>query len=414
MSDLGPACTGRSQLISREALSLSVLEHVNRVRMQPAKYAEHLRQRLAGCYNGKLFSPPWRLDGDSVKTSEGEAALVSLVAELERTPPLPMLQSSTALEWAAQVRGNFSREVHSGSAPDHARARCGGHMHKHIPHSTFHMHMHMHMHIPRERCTRAARGSQAAIPSSTHAHAHMLMHMLMHVPLQAMGQQIARGVSSAQVPPIETRLADHGTWSGVSGEAVIFGMHQPEEIATMLLLCDGEPTRKNRSFVLNAEVRFGAYVSSDVADHPSKVVGVLSLLSDFHPRLDGEHAAEFEGPIDARSNPMPLEVRANLQGPSGLALWHIPKAWRTLAAPESACGWDWQDPCHRSLALALHPPLPQVRRILEAIPSSAVVDKATAALHRGEKIQLVYREGYAQLTIVDRAQAEQRFACKWQ
>ena len=64
---------------------------------------------------------------------------------------------------------------------------------------------------------------------------------------------------SSQSPrtTLEDRLVAVGTWAGLAGEAVVThpDAHIPEAVVTRLLLCDGEPGRRNRRFILHPDVR---------------------------------------------------------------------------------------------------------------------------------------------------------------
>ena len=44
-------------------------------------------------------------------------------------------------------------------------------------------------------------------------------------------------------PARQERLSGRGTFSGSAGEAVVYGVRQPEAIAAQLLISDGDPQR---------------------------------------------------------------------------------------------------------------------------------------------------------------------------
>ena len=60
------------------------------------------------------------------------------------------------------------------------------------------------------------------------------------VAAKALGGELAEGQERARTKQIEDRLRGLGTWSGVAGEAVMYGMRKPEAIVTMMMLCDGD------------------------------------------------------------------------------------------------------------------------------------------------------------------------------
>lgn len=74
-----------------------VLE-MNKLRSDPAGYAEKYIAPLAKSYNGKILHYP----GDNpLKTTEGVSALNECVRELKRTQPLPLIYPSAGLSKAA-------------------------------------------------------------------------------------------------------------------------------------------------------------------------------------------------------------------------------------------------------------------------------------------------------------------------
>ena len=82
----------------------------------------------------------------------------------------------------------------------------------------------------------------------------------------------------------------------------------------MMLLCDGDPARKNRAFALNPDVKYGAFNSTEVSHgalsrvstaHKHGPIGVFSMLSHFYPVLGEPRVVEFQGPVERRRRPMP-------------------------------------------------------------------------------------------------------------
>ena len=61
--------------------------------------------------------------------------------------------------------------------------------------------------------------------------------------------------TDSTLSPLEQRLAKYGTWSGVAGEAVVYGTRQPEAIVVQLLLSDGDASRRNRAFLMHEAVK---------------------------------------------------------------------------------------------------------------------------------------------------------------
>jgi len=80
---------------------LSVVEWVNLLRTMPRAAAERIRLRLAGCFDGSTFRPPWS-GGHAEYTSEGEEALNSLLALLEEIEPMQPVALVDAVSGAAE------------------------------------------------------------------------------------------------------------------------------------------------------------------------------------------------------------------------------------------------------------------------------------------------------------------------
>jgi len=195
--------------VDRQALGWSVMEHLNRVRTEPAAYAAHLRARLRGCYEGTTFAPPWQ--GGKVRTQEGEAGLENLCTHLESLKPLPELRLLAPLVDAAHDYATELAEAPQGKA-----------------------------------------GSA-----------------------------------------LEGRLAKYGTWSGVAGEALVYGTRQPEAIVVQLLMSDGDTSRRNRAFLMHESVKVAGFAMAEHAQHGT--VGVFSLFSVFVKSLKEPRKVTCQG-----------------------------------------------------------------------------------------------------------------------
>ena len=144
----------------------------------------------------------------------------------------------------------------------------------------------------------------------------------------------------------------------------MYGMRLPEAIVTMMLLCDGDKGRKNRNFVLNPDVKFACYCSTEVEGRlPGGVgpIGVLSLLSHFYPLLKEEITVEFKGPVEKRRRPMPEDMA----------------------------------------------------RVLRAIPSDEACDVALSALAKGLTLKLEYKVHSVTITVTDAKGKKQVSRLKW-
>lgn len=275
-----------TDLQGRAAMSRTVIDHINHVRSSPKAAAAEFRARLAGCFDGLNFSPPWRLGGAPIVTKEGEAAVAELLSHLEKLPPLGVLEQHAPLEDAAAILGN---DLADGRRPS----------------------------------------------------------------------------------AIEKRLEPYGSWSGVAGEATLYGMRQPEAIVTMLLLCDGDKGRKNRDFILNSDVKFAAFASTELSAASTRFsaggarlhgpIGIVSLLSAFYPKLEGERTIEFQGPVQARRRPMPREMT----------------------------------------------------EILDTIPSEEACELVLTSLQKGKKVKLEYANKAVRITITDAQGASKVTRLKW-
>ena len=128
-------------------------------------------------------------------------------------------------------------------------------------------------------------------------------------PLSLAAQQLAEEVAAAawrrngtELSPLGERLRPHGKWTGAGGEvkvrltarsksrhqffqceaprlSQVYSVRQPEAMVAMLLMGDGDPTRRNRAFLLRGDLKVaGAGLASH---HTAGSVGVLTLVSMF-------------------------------------------------------------------------------------------------------------------------------------
>lgn len=93
--------------------------------------------------------------------------------------------------------------------------------------------------------------------------------------------------------PLEGRLSKYGTWAGAAGEAIVYGTCDAEAIVVSLLLSDGDPSRRNREFVLHEGVKAAGLAMGPHAT--AGVVCVLSLCSRFVGSLGRELSVTCEG-----------------------------------------------------------------------------------------------------------------------
>jgi len=118
----------------------------------------------------------------------------------------------------------------------------------------------------------------------------------------------------ATLSPLEERLAKYGTWSGVAGEAVVYGTRQPEAIVVQLLLSDGDTSRRNRAFLMHESVKVAGFAMAEHATHGA--VGVISLFSVFVKSLTrnvsvtcvGTPSAQFDEVLDAVPSDQAREI----------------------------------------------------------------------------------------------------------
>jgi actinin alpha len=167
-------------------------------------------------------------------------------------------------------------------------------------------------------------------------------------------QQLAEelGSGAASTTPLVNRLQARGTFSGSAGEAVVYGVRQPEAIAAQLLLSDGDQQRRNRSFLLNGDLKVAGFGLADHPAHGSVCVLVFTSL--------------FATPIHEAAQ---AECQAE---PSELFM-----------------------------------------RIIDAIPSEQARDIATDALVIGKKVQLGYTPGAVDITVTERDGSQRCSTLKW-
>ena len=77
-----------------------VILELNKVRLNPAKYAEDYLAKLLNAYDGKLLTFD---DAIPIRTQEGKRALLECIRELKKTQALPILSPSPGLSQAAKL-----------------------------------------------------------------------------------------------------------------------------------------------------------------------------------------------------------------------------------------------------------------------------------------------------------------------
>jgi len=166
-------------------------------------------------------------------------------------------------------------------------------------------------------------------------------------------QQAAEELAAGKQPTdLTTRLSSRGTFSGSAGEAIVYGVRQPEPIAAQLLLSDGDAQRRNRSFLMNGDLKVAGFGLADHPQHGSVCVIVCTSL--------------FATPID---KPMTVECQGEAND-------------------------DFQ-------------------RVLDAIPSEQARDIATDALVVGKKVKLDYVPGSIDITVYERDGSARTSSLKW-
>ena len=89
--------------LDADQLSDAVIRKINHIRTQPKIAAIEYRARLAGCYEGQFFKPPW--GGKPYVTKEGHEAMEDLLETLEHLEPMEPLQPLAALKIASRKLG---------------------------------------------------------------------------------------------------------------------------------------------------------------------------------------------------------------------------------------------------------------------------------------------------------------------
>ncbi|WP_321289155.1 CAP domain-containing protein [uncultured Sunxiuqinia sp.] len=93
-----------NQLIQRatylDAFEKQVLIELNKVRANPAQYAEENLEPLLKAFDGRLFIWPGTIP---IKTQEGEKALIECIRVMKKQKPLPLLSPSEGLSKAANI-----------------------------------------------------------------------------------------------------------------------------------------------------------------------------------------------------------------------------------------------------------------------------------------------------------------------
>lgn len=169
---------------------------------------------------------------------------------------------------------------------------------------------------------------------------------------QQLAEELSAGGAKPATTPLTTRLNSRGTFSGAAGEAVVYGVRQPEAIAAQLLLSDGDSQRRNRNFLLNGELKVAGFGLADHPEHGSVCVLVFTSL--------------FATPI---GRPMAVECQGEASD-------------------------DFQ-------------------RVVDAIPSEQARDIATDALVLGKKVKLDYAPGAIEITVTERDGSQRCSSLKW-
>ena len=110
----------------------------------------------------------------------------------------------------------------------------------------------------------------------------------------------ASTIKSGNELPLPDRLGKHGKYNGAAAEAVVFGVRQPEAVIAQLLLCDGDKTRHNRGFLLNAALGVGGMGLAEHAEHDC--VATLTMLQLFAPSLAKDVTVSCLGPPTMQFN----------------------------------------------------------------------------------------------------------------
>ena len=107
-------------------------------------------------------------------------------------------------------------------------------------------------------------------------------------------QELAAAMSAGGTPPgLDERLKPRGKFNGFGGEVMLMGVRQPEAIAIMALLCDGDKSRQNRDCLLRQDVGVGGIGLTEHADYGS--VATITLLTLFATALNEKRTVECEG-----------------------------------------------------------------------------------------------------------------------
>mmetsp|Transcript_27072 Transcript_27072/g.64442 ORF Transcript_27072/g.64442 Transcript_27072/m.64442 type:complete len:1509 (-) Transcript_27072:202-4728(-) len=180
---------------------------------------------------------------------------------------------------------------------------------------------------------------------------------LLH-PLSEAAQQLAEEVAASAEgrgkhnTSLEERLKARGKWAGAGGEAVVYSVRQPDAVVAMLLLGDGDSTRRNRTFLLRDDLKVAGVGLADHAKLDS--VGVLTLVSMFAINLPGAVSVECQGDIT-----------------------------------------------------------PDFQNVIDAIPSEQARDIATEALVKGKKVLLEYELTGVAITVSERDGSKHVSRLKW-
>ena len=104
-----------------DTLERNVILELNKVRSNPAKYAEEYLEELRTAYSGKLYTYPGQ---DPVKSQEGIRPLEECIQFLRKTASIPIMKPAEGLAKAAaellndqQKHGGIGHITRSGATP---------------------------------------------------------------------------------------------------------------------------------------------------------------------------------------------------------------------------------------------------------------------------------------------------------
>ena len=153
-------------------------------------------------------------------------------------------------------------------------------------------------------------------------------------------QQAAEELAAGKQPTdLATRLSSRGTFLGSAGEAIVYGIRQPEPIAAQLLLSDGDRQRRNRSFLMNGDLKVCGFGQANHPQHGS--VSVLVCTSHFATPIakpmtivrQGEANDDFQRVLDAIPSEQARDIATNgLKAGKKVKLEYVPDSFDTNSA----------------------------------------------------------------------------------